>query len=49
MCRSEGDKSESAIGVLRNALGMCKNEADKSESAIGVRETGPTTLAGWFE
>ena len=36
MCKSEGDKSESAIGVLRNALGICKSEGDRSESAIGM-------------
>ena len=29
-------EAESAIGVLRNALGMCKSEAERSESAIGV-------------
>ena len=29
-------EAESAIGVLRNALGMCKSEGDKSESVIGM-------------
>ena len=29
-------EAESAIGVLRNALGMCKSEADRSEGAIRV-------------
>ena len=29
-------EAESAIGVLRNALGRCKSEAERSESAIGV-------------
>ena len=29
-------EAESAIGVLKNALGKCKSEADRSESAIGV-------------
>ena len=29
-------EAESAIGVLRNALGKCKSKADRSESAIGV-------------
>ena len=38
-------EAESAIGVLRNALGMCKSEADRSESAIGVLKTSPKTLA----
>ena len=45
MCRSEGDSSESAIGVLRNALCKCKSEAERSESAIGVLKTSPKTLA----
>ena len=44
--KSEADRSESAIGVLRNALGMCKSEADRSESAIGVLKTCPKPLAG---
>ena len=29
-------EAESAIGVLKNALGKCKSEAERSESAIGV-------------
>ena len=29
-------RSEKAIEVLGNALGMCKSEADRSDSAIGV-------------
>ena len=29
-------EAQSAIGVLRNALGTCKSEAERSESAIGV-------------
>ena len=46
MCKREGDKSASAIGVLKNALHICKSEADKSESAIGVFKMGPKTFAG---
>ena len=46
MC--EGDKSGSAIGVLRNALGMCKREAGRSESAIGVTKTGRPSGRGWY-
>ena len=46
MCWSEAERSESAIGVLRNALGKCKSEADKSESAIGVLKKCLKTLAG---
>ena len=43
--KSEADRSESAIGVLRNALGMCKSEGDRSESAIGVLKRGSKTNA----
>ena len=39
-------EAESAIGVLRTALGKCKSEAERSESAIGVLKTSPKTLAG---
>ena len=45
MCKSEAERSESAIGVLRNALGQCKSEAERSGSAIGVLKTSPKTLA----
>ena len=46
MCKSEADRSESAIGVFQNVLGKCKSEADRSESAIGVFKKCPKTLAG---
>ena len=39
-------EAESAIGVLRNALGQCKSKAERSERAIGVLKTSPKTLAG---
>ena len=45
-------EAESAIGVLRNALGMCKSEGLKSESAIGVVGIEWLELSGlieWFE
>ena len=35
-CKSEAERSESAIAVLKNALDLCKSEGDKSESAGGV-------------
>ena len=39
-------EAESAIGVLRNALGQCKSKAERSERAIGVLKTCPKTFAG---
>ena len=44
--KTEAERSESAIGVFKNALGKRKSEADKSESAIGVLKTCPKPLAG---
>ena len=35
-CKSEAERSESAIGVLKTVLGRCKSEAERSESATGV-------------
>ena len=38
-------EAESAIGVLRHALGKRKSEAEWSESARGVPKTSAKTLA----
>ena len=38
-------EAQSAIGVLRNALGTCKSSAHRSGSAIGVTKTGHKTCS----
>ena len=39
-CRSEAERGESAIGVLRNALGMCKRGAREEEEKEDAGHTG---------